>query len=198
MVFGRRAALRGAAVFAAGAAVPVGAAAAAGTAELRWELHPGPFGAGGPVRSRIVAGVPAVIGYGEPVALGPVVFQVLGNDLLGGMARAAGYDAVSAKVTTNIVVTDARELSGRFPVALEIPRTTVPDRQVELVLTGTATLVEPPPGPRNAGPMTVAATSEATGVVTLYRTGSGAPLLRDLQAVLVADQDPLLATIEVR
>jgi hypothetical protein len=197
MAFGRRAALRGAAVFAAAASAPVGAAAAT-TDELTWDLHPGQLGAGGPVRSRIVAGVPAVIGYGEPVALGPVVFQVLGGDLLGAMARVAGYDAVSAKVTTNVVVTDARELSGWFPVALEIPRTTVPDQQVELVLTGTATLVEPPPGPRNAGPMTVAATSGATGVLTLYRTGSSAPLLLDVQAVLTPDQDPLLATIEVR
>jgi hypothetical protein len=194
MAFGRRTALRGATVFAAGAAVPARAAAA----ELTWDLYPGQLGAGGPVRSRIVSGVPAVIRYGEPVVFGPVIVQVLGKDLLGGIARAAGYDAVSAKVTAHVVVTDARQLSGRLPVALEIPRTVVPDKQAELVLTGTATLVEPAPGPRNAGPMTVAATSGATGVLTLYRIGSGAATPLDFQAELAPDQDPLLATIEVR
>jgi hypothetical protein len=196
MAFGRRTALRGAAVFAAGAAVP--ARAVAGTRELTWELHSTHIGGVGPLRSRIVSGVPEVIRYGEPVLFGPVIVQLLGKDLLGGMARAAGYDAVSAKVTAHVVVTDARQLSGRLPVAVEFPRTMVPDKQAELVLTGTATLVEPPPGPRNTGPMTVAATSGATGVLTLYRIGSGTATPLDFRADPAPDQDPLLATIEVR
>ncbi|GLY43737.1 hypothetical protein Amsp01_097600 [Amycolatopsis sp. NBRC 101858] len=196
MAFGRRTALRGAAVFAAGAAVP--GRAGAGTRELTWELHSTHIGGVGPLRSRIVSGVPEVVRYGEPVVFGPVIVQLVGKDLLGGMARAAGYDAVSAKVTAHVVVTDARQLSGRLPVAVEFPRTVVPDERAELVLTGTATLAEPASGPRNAGPMTVAATSGAAGVLTLYRTGSGAATPLGFEAGLASDQDPLLATLEVR
>lgn len=202
-VFNRRAAIRGAVVLAAGAATPTGAeiAAAADFPQLSWQAQVPSIG-GQKMRSRIISGVPATVDYGKPVALGPVIVQVLTEDTMGRVARAAGYGAVSGTVTASVVVTDARGLSGRFPITIEFPRTDLATGLVESVITGTATLTGSTtlPLPRNPGPMTIAIDPSATGAMAAYKLVVGAPptLFNSRIMLYPQTQNPLVATIVVR
>lgn len=202
-VFNRRAALRGAVVLAGLAGLPTTSAEAApadGFKELTWKLiRPTSNFQLMPVR--VISGIPATIGYGKPVTIGPVIVQATCDKNVGMAARSTGCDMISAVFTLTIVVTDARGLSGRFPVTVQFPRTEVPSTQVEFVFTGTATLAGQgsPPAARNTGPMRITVERRATGVTTLYNAATGAANNLASQADLIPpDQDPLIATIEVR
>ncbi|GLY43738.1 hypothetical protein Amsp01_097610 [Amycolatopsis sp. NBRC 101858] len=193
--FGRRTALRGAAVL-AGSGLLTGAAAGV-LDELRWDLDAGPM-SGEVLRTRILSGIPASVAYGQPVTLGPVTVQLICSDQVSAGAWATGHNVLSAVFPVTVVVTDARGLSGRFGVDVTIPRTPVPVEEGDFVLTGTATLSGGnTPAARNPGPMTVAVEPAASGFVVLYsaRTGEAEPLECWLR--LQPGQDPLLATIEV-
>jgi hypothetical protein len=199
-LFGRRAALRGATLLAAGATLPAGPALAAEPGELTWQV-PGQPLTPQQIRTRLVAGVPAAIDYGRPVTIGPVTVQVVTDEHLGLIMRAAGYEAVSAVVAASVVVTDARGLSGRLPITVVFPRTTVPATQVEFVLTGTATLTGAPvlPSARNPGVTTIAIEPAASAVITVYRKVSGAPTdIKSKPSLYPPQQDPVVARIEVR
>jgi hypothetical protein len=199
-VFGRRAALRGAAVLTAGATLPAGTATAAEPGELTWRVPGQPLSPQG-IRTRLVAGVPATIDYGRPVTIGPVTVQVVTDDHLGLIVRAAGYDAVSAVVTASVVVTDARGLSGRLPITITFPRASVPTTQVEFVLTGTAILTGAPvlPAARNAGVMTIALDPDPAAVISVYRQSSGATTdFTSAPRLSPVQQDTTVARIEVR
>ncbi|MEQ0558618.1 hypothetical protein ABJI51_06025 [Amycolatopsis sp. NEAU-NG30] len=197
--FKRRTALRGAAVLAAGATVPVGAAAAGEFTEIAWRasapgITPQPF------RTRVVSGIPAVVGYGTSVMLGPVIVQAISDRSLPLLMRNAGYSSVTATVTGTVLVTDARGLSGRVPVTIVFPRVTMPTVAVETVLTGNATLTGSPqlPAVRNPGTMTIMAESGAKGAITVFKD-SGAS--NSYTSVITLDRPyptPPVATIEVR
>jgi len=198
-VFKRRTALRGAAVLAAGAAAPVGVAAADEFAELAWRasapgISPQPF------RTRIVSGVPAVAGYGTSVTLGPVIVQAISHQSFPLILRGAGYTSLTATVTAAVVVTDARGLSGRLPMTIVFPRVTVPTTAVETVLTGTATLTGTPqlPAVRNPGTMTIKVESPAKGAVTVFNNAGVGTSITSTITLFPVNGDPLAATIEVR
>jgi hypothetical protein len=199
-VFGRRAALRGAAVFAAGTALPAGTAEAAEPGELTWLVPASPL-TPQRMRTRVLAGIPAVIGYGAPVTVGPVTVQAIGDEHLGMIIYAAGYQAVSAVVTASVVVADARGLSGRLPITVTFPRTPVPTTPAEFFLTGTAILTGAPvlPSARNPGVTTIALDPDPAAVLTFYRRGSGAPTeVKSAPRLNPAQQDTVVARIEVR
>ncbi|MFE5504874.1 hypothetical protein ACFQ73_20085 [Amycolatopsis japonica] len=202
-VFNRRTALRGAVVLAGltslqGTATET--ASADGFKELTWKLiRPSSNFQLMPVR--VISGIPTTIGYGKPVAIGPVIVQATCDKNVGPVARSTGCDMISAVFDLTVVVTDARGLSGRFPVTVQFPRTEVPATQVEFVFTGTAALTGTgtPPAARNPGPMRITVDRRVTGVTTLYNMKTGAPHQLASQADLMPpDQDPLIATIEVR
>ena len=195
-VFGRRTALRGAAALAAVPAVPPPGAAAE-FPELAWRASvvgtsPQPF------RTRVISGVPPVVGYGTSVVLGPVVVQAISDRTLSTIARPFGYTSVSVTVTATVVVTDARGLSGRVPVTIDFPRVTLPTTPVEVVFTGTATLTGAPrlPSVRNPGTLTIRAESGAKGAVTVFKD-SGA-MNSYTSTITLAGPDAVAATIEVR
>ncbi|GLY43736.1 hypothetical protein Amsp01_097590 [Amycolatopsis sp. NBRC 101858] len=199
-VFGRRAALRGAAVLAAATALPPGTAEAAESGELTWLVPVAPL-TPQRMRTRLLAGIPAVIEYGRPVTVGPVTVQAIGDEHLGMIIYAAGYQAVSAIVTASVVVADARGLSGRLPITVTFPRTPVPTTQAEFVLTGTAILTGTPvlPSARNPGVTTIALDPDPAAVLTFYRRGSGAPTeVTGAPRLNPAQQDTVVARIEVR
>jgi hypothetical protein len=198
--FGRRTALRGAAALAAGTALPVGTAAAADGGELTWLVPASPL-TPQRMRTRLLAGVPAVIDYGRPVTIGPVTVQAIGEEHLGMIIYAAGYQAVSAVVTASVVVADARGLSGRLPITVVFPRTPVPTTQAEFVLTGTATLTGAPavPSARNPGVTSITLDPDPAAVLTFYRRGSGDPAeVKSAPRLNPAQQDTVVARIEVR
>jgi hypothetical protein len=197
--FKRRTALRGAAVLAAGAAVPVGVATADEFAELAWRasapgITPQPF------RTRIISGIPAVVGYGTAVTLGPVIVQAISHPSFPWIVRNAGYSSVSATVTGAAVVTDARGLSGRVPVTIVFPRVTMPTTGVETVLTGTATVAgtTPLPAVRNPGTMKIEAETSAQGAVTFFKDNGASTSFTSMILLAPANQVRLVATIEVR
>ena len=198
-VFKRRAALRGAAVLAAGAAAPVGVATADEFAELVWRasapgISPQPF------RTRIISGIPAVVGYGTSVTLGPVIVQAISHRSFPLIVRSAGYSSVSATVTGTAVVTDARGLSGRVPVTIVFPRVTMPTTGVETTFTGTATVTGTPqlPAVRNPGTMKIEAESPAQGAVTLFKDSGASTSVASLITLTPNTPVPPVATIEVR
>ncbi|WP_410671108.1 hypothetical protein [Amycolatopsis sp. cmx-4-68] len=197
--FKRRTALRGAAVLAAGAAVPVTAAAADEFPELTWRAS-GPGANPPPFRMRIISGIPAVAGYGTVVTLGPVIVQVISDRVFPLMLRDVGYSSVAATVTGAVVVTDARGLSGRLPVTIDFPRVTMPTIAIETVLTGTATLTGSPqlPAVRNPGPMTIKAEPGATGAVTVSKDSGVTRSFTSTITLFPPNRDPRVATIEVR
>lgn len=193
--FGRRTALRGAAVL-AGSGLLTGAAAGV-LDELRWDLDAGPM-SGETLRTRIISGIPASIAYGQPVTLGPVTVQLICSDQVSAGAWATGHNVLSAVFPVTIVVTDARGLAGRFGVDVTIPRTEVPGEEGDFVITGTATLSgQNTPTARNPGPMTVSVEPAASGFVVLYSARTGEPEPMECWVRLQSGQDPLLATIEV-
>ncbi len=153
-----------------------------------------------PFRTRIVSGIPASVAYGKPVALGPVIVQAMCDFKTWNLARATAHDAFSGTVTMTVVVTDGRGLSGRFPITVAFPRTSIPSSGTgDYILTGTATLSGTAglPMPRNPGTMTVAADAKATGAMTAYKTVVGTSEPFTSRITLVAGQDPVVATIEV-
>jgi hypothetical protein len=197
--FKRRAALRGAAVLAAGAAVPVGAAAADEFPEITWRATvvgttPQPF------RMRVVSGIPSVVGYGTVVTLGPVIVQVISDRFFPLLMRNVGYSSVTATVTGAVVVADARGLSGRVPVTIVFPRVTVPTIATETVLTGTATLTGAPqlPAVRNPGTMTIRVELGAKGAITLFKDSGASSSYTSTITVAGPSPVPPVATIEVR
>jgi hypothetical protein len=197
--FKRRAALRGAAVLAAGAAVPVGAAAADEFPELTWRAT-APGASPPPFRVRVISGIPAVAGYGTSVTLGPVIVQAISDRAFPLMVRTAGYSSVTATVTGAVVVTDARGLSGRLPVTIDFPRVTMPTVAVETVLTGTATLTGAPqlPAVRNPGTMTIKVEPGAKGAVQVFKDSGASASFTSTITLYPPTRNPLVATIEVR
>lgn len=197
----RRAAMRSAAGLGAGAVLSMGPAAAASTAfkELTWRVSL-PGISAQPFRSRVVSGVPALVAYGKPVAIGPVIVQALCDVKVWSLAKSIAYDAFSGVVTTTVVVTDSRGLSGRFPVKIVFPRAAIPTGPGDYVLTGTATLSGdvPLPLPRNPGLTTIAVAGPATGTMVAYKSAAGTSTQFTSQMTLVAGQDPVVATIEVQ
>ncbi|SEF35773.1 hypothetical protein SAMN05421837_108368 [Amycolatopsis pretoriensis] len=198
-VFKRRSALRGAAVLAAGAAVPVGTAAAGEFPELTWRAT-GPGASPPPFRMRIISGIPAAAGYGTVVTLGPVIVQVISDRVFPLMLRDVGYSSLTATVTGAVVVTDARGLSGRLPVTVEFPRVTMPAIAIETVLTGTATLTGAPqlPAVRNPGTMTIKVEPSATGAVTVFKDSGVSRSFTSTITLFPPNGNPLVATVEVR
>jgi hypothetical protein len=197
--FKRRVALRGAAVLAAGTAVPVSAAVADELTEIAWRatapgISPQPF------RTRVVSGIPAVAGYGTSVTFGPVIVQAISDRSLPLIMRNAGYSSVTATITGTILVTDARGLSGRMPVTIVFPRVTMPTIAVETVLTGTATLTGAPrlPAVRNPGTMTIKAESGAKGAITLFKDSGASSSYTSAITLAGPYPVPPAATIEVR
>ncbi len=202
-VFNRRTALRGAVVLAGLTGLPemaAGTASADGFKELTWKLSR-PTSNFQLMPVRVISGIPTTIGYGKPVTIGPVIVQAICDKNAGPLVRSTGCDMISAVFDLTLVVTDARGLSGRFPVTVRFPRTEVPSTQVEFVFTGTATLAAPgtAPAARNPGPTRITVERRAIGVTTLYNAATGAANNLASQAdLLPPGQDPLVATIEVR
>ncbi|MFI5589014.1 hypothetical protein ACIA5G_28435 [Amycolatopsis sp. NPDC051758] len=198
-VFRRRAALRGAAVLAAGAAVPVGAAAADEFPELTWRAT-APGASPPPFRMRLISGIPAVAGYGTVVTLGPVILQAISHPAFPLLLRDTGYSSLTATVTGAVVVTDARGLSGRVPVTIDFPRVTMPTVATATVLTGTATLTGSPqlPAVRNPGRMTIKVEPGAKGAVTVFKDNGASNSFSSTLTLYPPTQNPLVATIEVR
>lgn len=195
--FSRRAAMKGTVAAAAVVAIP-GTAVASDFKELNWMVSV-PATTPVPFRTRVISGVPAFVEYGKPVVFGPVIVQAIGGPKVTAMARAANCTSFAGVITTTVAVTDARGLSGRFPITVTFPRTSIPPTNIDYVLTGTATLAEgtPLPAPRNPGPMTIAAESPAKGAITIYKA-TGATTEYVSSMTLVHGQDPVLATVEVR
>jgi hypothetical protein len=195
--FGRRTALRGAALL-AGTALTPAVAEADVLDELSWDLDAG-YLSGETLRTRIIAGIPESVGYGQPVVFGPVTVQMICSDQVIGGALFTQHDVLSAVFPVTVVVTDARGLSGRFGVDVTIPRTPIPFEAEVFVLTGTAALSgRDTPTARNPGPMTVVVDEAAAGVVLLYPMSGGPPDPVECSVRLQPGQNPLLATIEVR
>ncbi len=195
----RRTALRGAAVLGAGMAA-AGTASASEFKELNWHVSVPGIGAQ-PFRTRIVSGVPVSVGYGKPIALGPVIVQAMCGFKTWNLARATAYDAFSGTVTMSVIVTDGRGLSGLFPITVVFPRASIPSGGTgDYTLTGTATLSGTAglPMPRNPGTMTLAVDTKATGAMTAYKTVAGTSTPFPSQITLDAGQDPVVAAIEVR
>ena len=197
--FRRRTALRGAAVLAAGAAVPVGAAAADEFPELTWRAT-APGASPPPFRLRLISGIPAVAGYGTVVTLGPVILQAISHPGFPLLLRDTGYSSLTATVTGAVVVTDARGLSGRVPVTIDFPRVTMPTVATATVLTGTATLTGSPqlPAVRNPGRMTIKVEPGAKGAVTVFKDNGVSNSFSSTLTLYPPTQNPLVATIEVR
>ncbi|MFB9690905.1 hypothetical protein [Amycolatopsis plumensis] len=199
-VFKRRSALRGAAVLAAGAAMPAGAVAAADEfPELTWRAS-GPAASPPPFRVRIISGIPAVVGYGTIVTLGPVIVQAISDRAFPLLLRTAGYSSLTVTVTGTVMVADSRGLSGRLPVTIVFPRVTMPTTAVETVLTGTATLTGSPqlPAVRNPGTMTIKAESGAKGAVTVFKDSGVSTSFPTTINLMGPSPVPPVATIEVR
>lgn len=197
--FKRRSALRGAAALAASAAVPVGTAAADEFPELTWRAT-APGASPPPFRMRIISGIPAGVGYGTAVALGPVIVQAISHRAFPLLLRDAGYSSLTATITGAVVVADARGLSGRLPVTIDFPRVTMPTVATETVLTGTATLTGSPqlPAVRNPGVMTIKVEPGAKGAVTVFKDSGASSSFTSTITLYPTTQDPRVATIEVR
>ncbi len=199
--FKRRAALRGAAVLAAGTAVPIGAADAASAefTELTWRAS-GPGISPQPFRTRVISGIPAVVGYGTSVTFGPVIVQAISDRSFPLLLRTTGYSSLNATVTGTVVVTDSRGLSGRLPVTIVFPRVTMPATAVETVFTGTATLTGSPqlPAVRNPGPIRIAVESGFRGAVEVFKDNGTSASFTSTITLVPVNQNPVVATIEVR
>lgn len=175
--------------------------AAAAAKDMTWTAT-SVFGAQWEMTSRVVTRLPVSARYGQPIPVGQVTVQATcPGDFVGQVRQMTDVASVGGTGECAITVVDARGLTAYANVGLTFAPTSLPDTDIDFTITGTATITHPVPLPlpRNKGPMRVSLDPESVMTMSTWQAdgtiwGEGI----QISLTMNADQDPLLATIDIR